>query len=120
MAHILVHITTGPKNPTTAALGFLAAKTAVDEGHEVSIFVAGDAVTLLRPEIVRELVGIGTGPLAKHVAELDASAAQVFYSVLSAKARGLNEKRIAIGRAEPAMPHELVALAVAADTVLCY
>ncbi len=37
-SNILVHITKGPENPTRAALGFLADKTALEEGHTVTIF----------------------------------------------------------------------------------
>ena len=44
MAKILVHVTNGPENPTRAALAFLVAKSAIDEGHSVSMFLAGDAV----------------------------------------------------------------------------
>ena len=36
--NILVHITQGPENATRAALGFLVAKTAIEEGHKVSLF----------------------------------------------------------------------------------
>ena len=45
--HFLFHVTTGSDNPTKAALSFLVAKTALEEGHRVSIFLAGDAVLLL-------------------------------------------------------------------------
>lgn len=48
---LLVHITHGPENPTRAALGFLVAKSALDEGHAVSLFLAGDAVRLLQDTV---------------------------------------------------------------------
>jgi predicted peroxiredoxin len=48
MATILVHVTNGPEHPTRAALAFLAAKAAIDEGHKVTMFLAGDAVQLMR------------------------------------------------------------------------
>jgi hypothetical protein len=48
MAKILVHVTHGPEHPTRAALGFMIARCAVEEGHTVSVFLAGDAVQLLR------------------------------------------------------------------------
>jgi hypothetical protein len=35
-ARILVHVTQGPENPTRAALAFLVAKTALDEGDAVT------------------------------------------------------------------------------------
>ena len=49
--NILIHITQGPENPTRAALGFLVAKTAIDEGHMVTLFLAGDAVNLLQDSV---------------------------------------------------------------------
>ena len=35
MAKILFNITNGTGNPTKASLGFMLARTAVEEGHEV-------------------------------------------------------------------------------------
>ena len=49
MATLLVHITHGPESPTRVALGFLVARTALDEGHEVSLFLAGDAAHIVPP-----------------------------------------------------------------------
>ncbi len=37
----LIHVTTGQDNPTKAALSFLVAKTALEEGHTVNLFLAG-------------------------------------------------------------------------------
>jgi uncharacterized protein len=44
MASILIHLTHGPEHPTKAALAFLVAKAAIEEGHAVTLFLAGDAV----------------------------------------------------------------------------
>ena len=66
MAKILVHITHGPEHPTRAALGFLVARSALEEGHSVSLFLAGDAVQLLREPVLDALVGLGTGRLREH------------------------------------------------------
>src|SRR5688500_15304746 len=63
---ILVHITNGPENPTRAALGFLVAKTALEEGHEVTLFLAGDGVKLLQDSVLNNLMGVGTGKLREH------------------------------------------------------
>jgi predicted peroxiredoxin len=38
MSSLLLHITTGLNDPTRKALGFLVAKTAAEEGHEVNMF----------------------------------------------------------------------------------
>ena len=66
MSRLLVHITCGPENPTKAALGFLVARTALSEGHEVDVFLAGDGVQLMRDAVLDPLVGLGTGSLREH------------------------------------------------------
>ena len=52
---ILVHVTHGPEQPTRAALAFLVAKSALDKGHIVTIFLAGDAVQLIRDAVLDNL-----------------------------------------------------------------
>jgi predicted peroxiredoxin len=44
MTKFLIHVTSGKENPTKAALAFLVAKTALEDGHQVQLFMAGDAV----------------------------------------------------------------------------
>ena len=51
MAKILVHLTHGPEHPTRAALAFLVAKAAIEEGHTVTLFLAGDVGSVLLPNI---------------------------------------------------------------------
>ena len=48
MAKILVHLTRGPEDPTRAALAFLVGRAATEKGHEVSLFLAGDAVQQIK------------------------------------------------------------------------
>jgi len=52
VARLLVNITHGPEDPFRAALGFLLAATASEEGHEVTIFLAGDATQLIRDAVI--------------------------------------------------------------------
>ena len=63
MSKLLINITHGPESPTRATLGFLVGRTALEEGHDVSLFLAGDAVQLLREPTLDTLVGLGTGSL---------------------------------------------------------
>ena len=67
VSRLLVHIATGPENPTRAALGLLVAKTALAAGHDVDLFFAGDGVGILRPETLDAGQGIGTGSLREHI-----------------------------------------------------
>ena len=90
MASILVHLTHGPEAPTRAALAFLVAKSALDDGHSVSVFLAGDAVQLLRPPTLDAVQGIGTGSLREHVDAIVAGGGKLYASGMSSKARGLD------------------------------
>ena len=120
MASILVHVTTGPENPTKAALAFLVAKAAVDEGHEVSMFLAGDSVQLLRDEVLDSLAGLGTGSLRESYDAVVAAGTRLYASGMSSKARGVGEAELDGKPVELAMPNRLVQLAVEHDRVLTY
>lgn len=115
---MLIHLATGPENPTRAALALLVARTAADEGHDVSVFVAGDAVQLLRPETATAANGVGTGNFDEHLGALRDAGVAIFASGMSSKARGLDLGQI--DGVEPAQPQKLVELATAADTTLSY
>ncbi len=116
MAKLLINVTHGPEHPTRAALGFLVGKAAVDAGHDVSLFLAGDAVQLLREPVLDSLVGLGTGSLRESYDGLRAGGARFYVSGMSSKARGFEPN----GAAEPAMPGKLVELTFEADQVLTY
>ncbi len=120
MAKILVHLTAGPEDPTRAALGFLVARAALEEGHSVSLFLAGESVQLFRGAVLDNLVGLGTGKLREHFDALVAGGARFYMSGMSAKARGLTEAEIAGKPAEFAMPNVLVRLSLEHDRMFTY
>src|SRR6188474_1067968 len=110
MSRLLVHIASGPENPTRAALGLLIARTALAAGHAVDVFVAGDGVGLLRPETLDAGQGIGTGSLRDHVDALVAGGATMYASERSSKARGLTVDALAGLLVTMAQPERLVEL----------
>jgi uncharacterized protein len=120
VAKILVHLTHGPEHPTRAALGFLVAKAAVDEGHSVTLFLAGDAVQLMRDEVLDNLNGLGTGRLRDSFDAVAATGSRIYISGLSAKSRGLKEVEIEGKNAEFAMPNVLVKLSLENDRMFTY
>jgi len=120
VASVLVHVTCGPENPTKAALGFLVAKAAVDEGHEVTMFLAGDGVQLLRDSVLDTLIGLGTGSLRESYDAVVAAGTRIYASGLSSKARGVSEGDLEGKPVEFAMPTRLIQLALEADRVLTY
>ena len=120
MAKILVHLTHGPEHPTRAALGFLVAKTAIDEGHTVSLFLAGDGVQLIRDAVLDNLVGLGTGKLRELYDGIVAGGGRFYLSGMSAKGRGVIEADLNGKPAEFAMPNVLVRLSLEADRMFTY
>jgi predicted peroxiredoxin len=120
VGRLLVHIATGPENPTRAALGLLVARTALAEGHAVDVFIAGDGVGLLRPPTADAGVGIGTGSIREHLDALVAGGARFFASGQSSKARALTSEGVGGLSVEFAPPDVLVRLTFEADRVLTY
>ena len=121
MAHgILVHITAGPNDPTRAALGFAVAKAALDDGHRVAIFLAGDAVQLIREPVISNLVGVGTGNLRELYDGIVAKGGRFYLSGGSSKARGVTDDDIRGRPAEFAGPPQLVKLSLEYERVFTY
>ena len=120
MPKLLIHITHGPEAPTRAALGFLVGRAALEEGHEVSFFLAGDAVQLLRDAVLDNLNGLGTGNLRESYEAVVEAGARFFVSGMSSKGRGLTETDLEGKPAEMAMPTRLVELVFEHDRVLTY
>jgi len=120
MAKILVHVTHGPEHPTRAALAFLVAKSAIDEGHTVSLFLAGDAVQLLRDAVLDQLTGLGTGRLRDLYNAVVAGRGRFYVSGMSGKARGLGDSDFDGKPAEFATPTRLVQLSLDHDRMFTY
>lgn len=117
---ILINITQGPENPTRAALGFLIARTALEEGHTVDIFLAGDAVKLLQDTALNTLTGVGTGKLRDHYDAIVKYNGKFYLSGNSSKARGITEADIKGKPATFALPTVLLKLSLESDLMFTY
>jgi len=117
---ILIHLTQGPENPTVAALAFLMARTALQEGHDVNLFLAGDAVTLMRDALLDNVSGLGTGKLREHYDEVAKSRTPVYLSAMSSRARGMTEVDVAGKLIEFAPPSLLLKLAIESEKMFVY
>ena len=120
MAKILVHITHGPEHPTRSALGFHVAKAAIEQGHSVTVFLAGDGVQLMRDGAIDNLAGLGTGNLRTLYDAVVASGATIYLSGMSSKTRGLSEKELDGKLYQFGSPTDLVRLAVEHDRMFTY
>ncbi|HMH50142.1 MAG TPA: hypothetical protein VK548_07915 [Candidatus Acidoferrum sp.] len=87
MAKVLVKSAWG-SDPTKAAFAFLHGNALAEAGHEVQIFLRGEAVSLMRDPVARAVV-----PLAgRHWRRLFARPSRSAYrSTSEARARGLVE-----------------------------
>jgi predicted peroxiredoxin len=117
---ILIHVTTGPENPSKAALAFLIARTAIEEGNTVSIFLAADAVQLLRNDVLDNLSGLGTGKLREHFDIILRRGGKFYVSGMSSKARGVTDADLQGKNAEFALPKVLLQLSIESDRMFVY
>ena len=117
---MLVHVTQGPENPTRAALAFLVAKTAIDEGDAVTLFLAGDAVQLMRDSVLDNLSGLGTGRLRELFDGIVKGGGRFYLSGMSSNARGITENDLKGKPAEFATPNLLLRLAREHDRMFIY
>lgn len=117
---ILVHLTSGPENPTKAALAFLVARTAIEQGHAVSMFLAGDAVQLLRDATLDAVSGLGTGKLREHFDAIAKGGGRFYLSGMSSNARGITAAELQGKPAELAPPAVLLKLALEHERMFTY
>lgn len=120
MGKLLIHLTSGPEAPTRAALGLLVARAALDEGHEVAVFLAGDAVQLIREAVLDSLTGLGTGSLRESFDAIVDGGGRFYVSGMSSKVRGVVESDLEGKPVEFAMPTRLVQLVFESDRSLTY
>ena len=120
MSKILVQLVTGPENTTRAALALLVARTAATHGHDVTVFLAGDAVNFFRAETLDAAHGVGTGSLREHYTALVEAGVSFLGSGMSSKARGIDASVIGEKAVELVPPSRLVELIAQADQVVTY
>ncbi len=62
---ILIKSAWGSDDPTKAAFPFLHAQAFAEAGHQVQIFLLGEAVSLMRTPVANAVVTVGWPPLAE-------------------------------------------------------
>ena len=62
---ILVKSAWGSDDPTKAAFAFLHGNALAEAGHEVQIFLLGEAVSVMRDPVASAIVPVGWPPLAE-------------------------------------------------------
>lgn len=62
---VLVKSAWGSNDPTKAAFPFLHGNALAEAGHDVQIFLLGEAVSLMRIPVARAVIPVGYPPLAE-------------------------------------------------------
>ncbi len=70
MGRILIKSAWGSDDPTKAAFAFLHATALAEAGHEVQIFLLGEAVNLMRTPVAEAIVPVGWPPLRDTLAHI--------------------------------------------------
>ena len=119
MAKILIHLTHGLEGPTQADRAFLIARTAIEEGHSVSMFLAGEAVKLIKDETMDMVLGFGP-VLRAYYDAIVKGGGKIYLSRISCESRGVTDDDLKGKAVEKASPNVLVQLTVDHDRVITY
>jgi predicted peroxiredoxin len=67
---ILIKSAWGSADPTQASFPFHHANAFAENGHDVQIFLLGEAVTLMRSAVASSIVPVGWPPLSEGLAKV--------------------------------------------------
>jgi predicted peroxiredoxin len=70
---MLIKSAWGSADPTQAAFPFHHANAFAEAGHEVQIFILGEAVTLMRTVVAKAVVPVGWPPLSEAIEKVIAN-----------------------------------------------
>ena len=71
MAKLLITTSTGPSDPTRASVPLhIALNGAVKGGTDVAVAFAGDGAEILKPDVYKNVRGVGIPPLADLITGL--------------------------------------------------
>jgi predicted peroxiredoxin len=62
---VLIKSAWGSDDPTKACFAFLHANALAEAGHEVRIFLLGEAVNLMKDELINSVTPVGWPPLSE-------------------------------------------------------
>ncbi len=117
-SRILVKSTWGSDDPTRSALAFLHANALSAGGHDVQIFLIGEAVSLMRRPVRDAIVPVGWPPLREIIAETLTRGVQIHSCGACSAARGVMEDDLSELGAVFGSPESLVALIEWADKIV--
>ena len=115
---ILMKSAWGSDDPTKAAFPFLHGNALSEAGHEVQIFLLGEAVSLMRKSVANAVVPVGWPPLADVLSKIVAKKIPVYACGACSRAMGITEADLTEYGAKFGNPKIFVSLVEWADKVI--
>ena len=115
---ILMKSAWGSDDPTKAAFPFLHADALSEAGHEVQIFLLGEAVSLMRKSVANAVVPVGWPPLPEILGKIIAKKIPIYACGACSRARGVTEADLTEYGAKFGNPKIFVSLVEWADRII--
>ena len=108
----------GSDDPTKAAFPFLHGLALSEAGHNVQIFLLGEAVSLMRKSVASAVVPVGWPPLVETLEKVVARHVPIYACGACSRARGVGEADLSQFHAKFGSPAIFVSLVEWADRVI--
>ena len=108
----------GSDDPTKAAFPFSHGLALAEAGHEVQIFLLGEAVVLMRKVVADAVTPVGWPPVGDFLNKLKAKGVQIYACGACSRARGVSESDLTSYGAKFGNPAIFVSLVEWADRVI--
>ncbi len=108
----------GSDDPTKAAFPFSHGLALSETGHEVQIFLLGEAVSLMRKAVANSVTPVGWPPIVESLTKLAAKKIPIYACGACSRARGVTEEDLANFGAKFGNPSIFVSLVEWADRVI--
>lgn len=116
---VMVAVSSGTDDPTRATLGMLAAKNCADQGHDVVVWLQGEAAYIANKHIHDNIQGINMPPMKGIIEALIKANVLVWVCEACAKGRNVTPQNW-LETATYTTMGDYVAAALAADKILSF
>ena len=108
----------GSDDPTKAAFPFLHGTALAEAGHEVQIFLLGEAVNLMRDSVVNAVTPVGWPPLKEIMPKVLSNNIQIYACGACCRARSIVETDLQSKKAKFGNPQIFVQLTEWCDKII--
>ena len=108
----------GSDDPTKAAFPFLHGTALAEAGHEVQIFLLGEAVNLMRDSVVNAVTPVGWPPLKEIMPKVLSNNIQIYACGACCRARAVVETDLQSKKAKFGNPQIFVQLTEWCDKII--